>query len=78
MTGFTCSFALGGYLLFRRFVQGIDEEFGLFTLFAFVFFVLGALFVAVGILGEFTARIYAEVRRRPRYLVSSVLRGKRP
>ncbi len=72
-----CSFALGGYLLFRRFVQGIDEEFGLFTLFAFVFFVLGALFVAVGILGEFTARIYAEVRRRPRYLVTSVRRGKR-
>ncbi len=70
-----CSFALGGYLLFRRFVQGIEQEQGIFTLFAFVFLLLGALFVAIGILGEFTARVYAEVRRRPRYLVSSVRRG---
>src|SRR5688572_19997167 len=71
-----CSFALGGYLIFRRFVQGITEAEGVFTLFALLFLVLGALFIALGIIGEFTARVYAEVRRRPRYLVSAVRRGK--
>lgn len=73
-----CSFGLGGWLLFRRFVLGVNEEQGLFTLFALVFLLLGALFVALGILGEFTARVYAEVRRRPRYLVTSVRRGAGP
>jgi undecaprenyl-phosphate 4-deoxy-4-formamido-L-arabinose transferase len=72
-----CSFALGGWLLVRRFVLGVNEEFGVFTLFALVFLVLGALFISLGIVGEFTARVYAEVRRRPRYLVTSVRRGKR-
>jgi undecaprenyl-phosphate 4-deoxy-4-formamido-L-arabinose transferase len=73
-----CSFGLGGWLLFRRFVLEIHDpqEQGLFTLFALVFLLLGALFVALGVLGEFTARVYAEVRRRPRYLVTSVRRGK--
>ena len=70
-----CSFVLGGYLLLRRFAWGIEEEFGLFTLAAFGFLAIGALFVAVGVLGEYVARIYAEVRRRPRYLVSAVIRG---
>ena len=77
MVGGDQSFGLGGYLLFRRFVQGIEQEQGIFTLFAFVFLLLGALFIALGIIGEFTARVYAEVRRRPRYLVTSVRRGKR-
>ena len=69
-----CSFLLGGYLLLRRFAWGIDEEFGLFTLAAFGFLAIGALFVAVGVLGEYVARIYAEVRRRPRYIVAEVIR----
>ena len=70
-----CSIALGVYLLWRRFGLGIEEEMGLFTLAALGFMALGVLFISVGILGEYTARIYAEVRRRPRYLVASVVRG---
>jgi undecaprenyl-phosphate 4-deoxy-4-formamido-L-arabinose transferase len=70
-----CSFLLGGYLLWRRFVLGIEAEFGLFTLAAFGFFAIGALFVAVGVLGEYVARIYTEVRGRPRLVVSAVTRG---
>jgi len=66
---------LGVFLLWRRFVRGIEEEQGVFTLFALLFLCVGALFMAVGVLGEYTARIYAEVRRRPRYLVSSVRRA---
>jgi undecaprenyl-phosphate 4-deoxy-4-formamido-L-arabinose transferase len=70
----SCSFLLGGYLLLRRFVWGIEEEFGLFTLAAFGFLAIGALFVSIGVLGEYVARIYAEVRHRPRFIVSAVLR----
>jgi undecaprenyl-phosphate 4-deoxy-4-formamido-L-arabinose transferase len=70
-----CSFLLGGYLLWRRFVRGIEEEFGLFTLAAFGFLAIGALFVSVGVLGEYVARIYKEVRGRPRFVVSSVVRA---
>ena len=70
-----CSFLLGGYLLLRRFAWGIEEEFGLFTLAAFGFLCIGALFVCVGVLGEYLARVYAEVRRRPRHVVSAVFRG---
>jgi undecaprenyl-phosphate 4-deoxy-4-formamido-L-arabinose transferase len=33
------------------------------------------LFVALGVLGEYVGRIYAEVRRRPRYVVRRVRGG---
>jgi len=33
----------------------------------------GALMVSLGIVGEYLARIYTEVKRRPRYIISEVL-----
>ena len=56
----------------------LEEEHGIFTLFAILFFVIGAQFVAIGVLGEYVGRIYTEVRRRPRYLVRKVWRGQAP
>jgi undecaprenyl-phosphate 4-deoxy-4-formamido-L-arabinose transferase len=56
--------------------QDLKEEHGIFTLFAMLFFVIGAQFVAIGVLGEYVGRIYTEVRRRPRYLVRKVWRGQ--
>lgn len=64
-----------GYLFIRRLVIGPEVE-GVFTLFAIVFFMLGLLLFAVGILGEYIGRIYTEVRHRPRYLVAAVLEEK--
>ena len=63
--------AFGAYLLVRRLVLGPESE-GLFTLFAILFVFVGILIFAVGLVGEYVGRIYAEVRRRPPYIVRAV------
>ncbi|MEO8224965.1 MAG: glycosyltransferase [Gammaproteobacteria bacterium] len=60
------------YLFARRLIIG-PEEGGLFTLFAIAFFLIGVALFGIGLLGEYVGRIYDEVRRRPRYLISAVL-----
>ncbi|RMG18679.1 MAG: glycosyltransferase [Planctomycetota bacterium] len=42
---------------------------GVFTLFAVLFFLVGAQFIVFGVLGEYIGRIYQEVRERPTYLL---------
>jgi len=59
-------------LLVRRLWLGSEAE-GLFTLFAFVFFLIGVALFGIGLLGEYVGRIYAQVRERPRYIVQAVL-----
>jgi len=66
------SLVLFFYMVLRRLFVGPEVE-GVFTLFAIMFFMIGLLLFAVGILGEYVGRIYSEVRKRPRYLVGSVL-----
>lgn len=46
---------------------------GVFTLFAAMFTLIGAQFVALGLLGEYVGRIYQDVRSRPRYCIHSVV-----
>jgi undecaprenyl-phosphate 4-deoxy-4-formamido-L-arabinose transferase len=60
------------YLAVRRLVVGPEAE-GLFTLFGISFFLIGVALFGVGLLGEYVARIYDEVRHRPRYIVGAVL-----
>jgi undecaprenyl-phosphate 4-deoxy-4-formamido-L-arabinose transferase len=45
---------------------------GVFTLFSVMFFMMGGLFFAFGIVGQYLGRIYHEVRKRPRYTIRSV------
>jgi undecaprenyl-phosphate 4-deoxy-4-formamido-L-arabinose transferase len=59
-------------LVVRRIWVGSEAE-GLFTLFAFVFFLIGVALFGIGLLGEYVGRIYAQVRERPRYIVQAVL-----
>jgi undecaprenyl-phosphate 4-deoxy-4-formamido-L-arabinose transferase len=59
-------------LAVRRIWLGSEAE-GLFTLFAFVFFLIGVALFGIGLLGEYVGRIYAQVRERPRYIVEAVL-----
>ena len=51
----------------RRLIFGPEWANGVFTLFAILFFFLGVLLFAIGLLGEYVGRIYHEVRDRPRY-----------
>jgi undecaprenyl-phosphate 4-deoxy-4-formamido-L-arabinose transferase len=45
---------------------------GVFTLFAVLFFLVGAQFLAFGIMGEYVGRIYREVKRRPSYTIRRI------
>ncbi len=56
------------FLLIRRLIVGPEVE-GVFTLFAILFFFVGAQFLAFGLLGEYIGRIYGEARRRPRFVI---------
>jgi undecaprenyl-phosphate 4-deoxy-4-formamido-L-arabinose transferase len=68
--------ALGlGFAIFlglRRLLVGPEVE-GVFTLFAILFFFVGLQILALGLIGEYVGRIYQEVRRRPRYVVTEIL-----
>lgn len=71
-----CSFALAMYIFVKRLLEGDRwAQFGVFTLFAILFLMIGVLFIGLGILGEYVGRIYGEVRHRPRYVVRKVHGG---
>lgn len=46
---------------------------GTFTVFSLVFIFLGGLYMVVGILGEYLARVYNDVRARPTYFIRKVV-----
>lgn len=75
--GFVLSFlaflaALG--LALGRLVMGSEWAVsGVFTLFALVFFFLGATLFVLGLLGEYIGRMYLHIRGRPRYIVREAI-----
>jgi undecaprenyl-phosphate 4-deoxy-4-formamido-L-arabinose transferase len=70
------SLCLGVYILAMRLIKGdAYTQYGVFTLFALLFMMVGGLFVGLGIIGEYVGRIYGEVRERPRYVVRRVHGG---
>ena len=60
------------YLIIRRLIIGSEAE-GVFTLMAIQFCLTGITMLAVGLCGEYIGRIYVEVRKRPRYIIRTVL-----
>ncbi len=64
----------GAFLFVRRLIVGAEAE-GLFTLFAILFVFIGAILLALGLIGEYIGRIYHEVRRRPHFIVEKVYGG---
>jgi undecaprenyl-phosphate 4-deoxy-4-formamido-L-arabinose transferase len=46
---------------------------GVFTLFAVLFFFVGAQFIGLGLLGEYIGRIHYNARGRPRYFVQHIV-----
>src|ERR1700722_3103629 len=59
-------------LLAHRLIYGPQEEGAVWTLFSVLFFFIGMIFLALGLIGEYAGRIYIEVRRRPTYIVRAV------
>lgn len=66
------SFMFVVFLFTRRLIVGPEVE-GVFTLFAVAFFLIGIVLLGLGVVGEYVGRIYLEVRKRPRFVVRSVL-----
>lgn len=62
-------FVYGAVLLVRR-VMHIDVVPGFTTVAVAILFLGGVILISNGILGEYLARIYDEVKRRPLYIVS--------
>ena len=68
------SMALVTVLLVRRFGYNLDREtFGVFTLFAILFFLLSVCMIGIGLIGEYVGRTYQVVRTRQRYHVKEVI-----
>ncbi len=68
------SLLLVAVLLVRRFAFNLDREtFGVFTLFAILFFLLSVAMVGIGLIGEYVGRTYQVVRARQRYFVRELL-----
>jgi undecaprenyl-phosphate 4-deoxy-4-formamido-L-arabinose transferase len=65
--------ALGLILIIARLYFGAAwAAYGVFTLFAVLFFFIGLQFFALGILGEYLGRIYREVRKRPVFVIEKI------
>lgn len=72
MAGFFISMSCFIYsfiLVVKRFM-GIDVVHGFTTLAVAIFFLGGVILISNGILGEYLARIYDEVKRRPLYIIT--------
>ena len=68
----------GLFLMAMRLIYGSAWAVnGVFTLFSPLFVLIGAQFIAMGLLGEYIGRIYQDVRGRPRYFVEKVVGGPR-
>jgi undecaprenyl-phosphate 4-deoxy-4-formamido-L-arabinose transferase len=63
----------GTLLTIARFAYGAEwAAQGIFTLFAILFFFVGAQFLAFGIMGEYIGRIYRQVKQRPPYTIRRI------
>ena len=72
-------FLAGILLLVMRVIYGAKwAGDGVFTILSALFFLVGAQLLAMGLLGEYIGRVYADVRARPRYFVSERIGGAEP
>lgn len=70
---FICSLLLLIYSLVRCYTGHAVE--GYTTLLIVMLFIGSAVMMSLGIIGYYIARIYEEVKRRPRYIVSRIIHG---
>lgn len=77
LVGFVLALLSSGYVIIHiadRLIRGTAAE-GVFQseLDGIQFFLFGVVLFGIGLLGEYIGRIYEEVLRRPRFIVSAVL-----
>ncbi len=60
-------------MIVLKFIHGNQYPMGIPTITVLVLFIGGVQLTAVGVLGEYIARIYDEVRRRPMYIVQRAI-----
>ena len=65
----TAGFALGLYYVIKRLINIETAPTGFTTLAALVLFLGGVQLIGIGVLGEYLARVYDEVKERPLYLI---------
>ena len=64
-----CALAAAVFFIFRTITHGADVP-GYASLIVSIMFFAGVQLMSLGIMGEYIGRIFAEVKRRPLYLVS--------
>lgn len=72
-----CSLLYGFAIAIRTLIWGVDVP-GYASLLVAVLFLGGVQLIGIGIIGEYLGRTYLEAKRRPPYLVRSVLRRGSP
>jgi len=70
----TLAFAYGLYIVVEKMVLGVDVP-GWPTVVVSIMFFSGVQLLFIGILGEYLARVYEEVKGRPPYVVAEIVRG---
>lgn len=65
----TAGFALGLFYVVRRLINIETAPTGFTTLAALVLFLGGVQLIGIGVLGEYLARVYDEVKERPLFLI---------
>lgn len=60
------------YLIIKTLVFGVETP-GFASLMSAILFASGVQLIGIGILGEYIGRVYAEVKRRPSYIIREVI-----
>lgn len=70
----SAAFAYGLFIVLKKLMLGIDVP-GWPTVVVSIMFFSGVQLLFIGILGEYLARVYEEVKGRPPYVVAEIVRG---
>jgi glycosyltransferase involved in cell wall biosynthesis len=62
------AFIYGSFLFFRTLISGVDLP-GYASTVVIILFLGGIQLISLGVIGEYIARIYEEIKQRPLYLV---------